>query len=408
MPIRLRQGSAAHRAYVVVPWLIVVVAIAYVPFASTVGFAPGSIDNVIRIGQLNEVIAFAVAILGLNLVIGYGGLLSLGQSAFVGLGAYTTVILVADHHWSYYATIPASAAICFLAGLLVGVPATRVSGLYLAVITLVVAFVFPAIVLRLDWLTGGPNGKGPARTEARLRPPSWMPFADDRRLAGPLWVYCILVVVAVVLFLLARNFVHSAPGRALVAVREQQTSAAANGVNVALYKATAFGISAVYGGIAGSMLMMNRPFASDVQFSTKVSIFLVVGLVIGGVGALSGAVPGAFVYLFVPYFVAQWTYDQSGMPPVLRQVTAPLFAWLHPAGAGAVDIIFGITLLALMFLLPGGLIAGVRRLRARIVTVEAHPRWLDDVPARKADLEIVPKQGLASRRPPPGRDPPTE
>ena len=101
-------------------------------------------------------------------MIGYSGQLSLGHSAFVGLGAYTTIILVADHHWSYFATIPVSAALCFVVGLIVGLPALRISGLYLAIVTLSVAFVFPTLVLKYDWLTGGPNGKKPPRGEGKL------------------------------------------------------------------------------------------------------------------------------------------------------------------------------------------------------------------------------------------------
>jgi ABC-type branched-subunit amino acid transport system permease subunit len=135
--------------------------------------------------------------------------------------------------------------------------------------------------------------------------------------------------------------------------------------------------------------MMNRPFASDVQFAPKVGIFLVVGLVIGGVGTISGSVVGAFVYFFMPYFVTQWTYDQHGMPPVLRQVTSPLFHWLHPAGGGAIDIFFGLTLLVLMFLLPGGFVHGMRRLRARVITVVPHPRWLDEVPGPAPEPQPV-------------------
>ena len=100
MPITLREGSVAHRVYVVVPWVIAAAIILFIPFANEIGFTPGSIDKATRLVQLNSTIAYAVAILGLNLVIGYSGQLSLGQSAFIGLGAYTTVILVADHHWS--------------------------------------------------------------------------------------------------------------------------------------------------------------------------------------------------------------------------------------------------------------------------------------------------------------------
>jgi branched-chain amino acid transport system permease protein len=378
MPITLHEGSLGHRVYVVVPWLLAAAAVVYVPFAVDVGFAPGSIDKALRISQINNAIAFAVAILGLNIVIGYSGQLSLGQSAFVGLGAYTTVILVADHNWSYVATLPVSAAVCFVAGLIVGVPATRVKGMYLAVVTLSVAYVFPPLVLKYEWLTGGVNGKGPPRTEARLVPPSWMPFADNGRIAHPLWVYCISIVLAALLFLLARNFIRSRPGRALIAARDNEPSALALGVNVPLYRAMAFGVSATYGGLAGSMLMFDRPFATDDQFGIRMAIFLVVGLVVGGSGTISGAIPGAFVYLFVPYFVSEWTFDQRGMPPGLRHVSAPLFDLLRPGGAAAVGVVFGLALLVLMFVLPGGFIAGVRMLRARVVTIVPHPRWLNE------------------------------
>ena len=94
--------------------------------------------------------------------------------------------------------------------------------------------------------------------------------------------------------------------------------------------------------------------------------------------------PGAFVYFFVPYYVTEWTYDQSGMPPGLRQLTSPLFEWLRPIGPGLSGIVFGLALLLLVFVMPGGCVAGLRALRARVVRVVPHPSWLDDV-ARPAD-----------------------
>ena len=376
MPIQIRQGSLNHRLYTIIPWIVAVGVLVYIPFASKVGFTPGSIDKPLRINQLNQVIAYAVAILGLDLVIGFSGQLSLGQSAFIGLGAYTTVILMADHHWSVFATLPVSAVVCFLGGLLVGIPAIRVKGVYLAIVTLVIAFVFPSLVLHYEWLTGGTNGKGPPRTEGRMIAPSWLPYADTGRLAGPLWVYTISVIVAAVLFVLARNLVKSRPGRALVAVRDNVPSAVSVGVNVGPYKALAFGISAMYGGLAGSMLMLIRPFASEVQFGWRLGIFLVVGLVIGGTGTISGAVIGALVYFFVPYYMSAWTYDQSGMPPVLRQISAPLFDLLRPGGGAADGIVFGMVVILLMFVLPGGCVAGLRRLRGRVVEVVPDPAWL--------------------------------
>ena len=379
--ITVRQGSPGHRAYVIGAWVIVALGLAYVVFAHSLPITLFSLDKGFRISQINDVVAYAVAILGLNLVIGYSGQLSLGQSAFVGLGAYTTIILVADHHWSYFATIPVSAGICFVVGLIVGLPALRIRGLYLAIVTLAVAYVFPTLVLKFESLTGGPNGKKPDRGTAEMIPPSWMPFADDGRIAEPLWIYCILIVMAVALFLLARNFIKSRPGRALIAVRDNQTSASISGVNLALYKAMAFGVSAVFGGLAGTMLMINRPFASDVQFGLNLAIFLVVGLVAGGAGTISGAVPGALIYVFIPYFVGEWTLDQTGMPPGLKQITNPLFNWLEDRqGGDAISgVFFGLGLLALVFLLPGGFVSGMRKLRARIIHVIPNPPWIKDV-----------------------------
>src|SRR6478736_7277978 len=126
------------------------------------------------------------------------------------------------------------------------------------------------------------------------------------------------------------------------------------------------------------MLMMNRPFASDVQFGLNLAIFLVVGLVIGGAGTISGAIPGALVYVFVQYFMAGWAEDQSGMPPGLKQITGPLFDWLstRQGGGSIAGVFYGILLLIAVFILPGGIIDGLRRLRARIVTIVPNPGWL--------------------------------
>jgi branched-chain amino acid transport system permease protein len=381
--ITLRQGTPAHRAYVIGAWALVVLGLLYIVFAHSLPVTVWSLDSASRITLVNDVVCFAIAILGLNLVVGYSGQLSLGQSAFVGLGAYTTIVLVADHGWSYFATLPVSAALCFVVGLIVGLPALRIRGLYLAIVTLAVAYVFPTLVLKYDWLTGGPNGKKPPRGTAEMKAPSWMPFADDGRISGPLWIFCVLTVIAAILFILARNYIKSRPGRALIAVRDNQTSASISGVNLALYKTMAFGVSAAFGGLGGSMLMINRPFASDVQFGLTLAIFLIVGLVAGGAGTISGAIPGAWIYVFVPWYVSQWTTDPSGMAPGLRQVSKPLFDWLQGRpGAGAVyGVFFGVILLILVFLLPGGFIAGMRKLRARFVQVIPHPSWLADVAA---------------------------
>jgi len=384
LPITLREGSVGHLVYMAVGWALAIAPILYVVFAHRFGWTWGSVDKAYRLVQINDVVAYAVAILGLNIAIGYSGQLSLGQSAFVGLGAYTTMVMVVDHGWSYFAALPVAATLSFGVGLVIGLPASRIRGSYLAIVTLAMAYVFPELVVRFESLTGGSNGKGPARGEARLIPPSWVPVADAGRLARPLWVFCLLVVIAGVLFLLARNGVRSRVGRALIALRDNEASATASGIDVARHKAVAFALSATYGGIAGGMLMMNRPFASEVQFGTRVAIFLVVGVVIGGAGTIAGAVPGAIAYVFVPYFVSGWAVDPSGLPPGVRQVTKPLFDWLRPAGSAAAGIFFGLLLLLLVFVLPGGFVDGVRRLRARVITIEPNPPWMVDVGAPPA------------------------
>jgi branched-chain amino acid transport system permease protein len=385
LPITVRQGSPGHLVYMALGWALALAPIFYVLFAHRFGWTWGSVDKVYRLVQINDVVAFAVAILGLNIAIGYSGQLSLGQSAFVGLGAYTTMVLVADHGWSYFAALPVVATLCFGVGLLIGLPASRIRGSYLAIVTLAMAYVFPELVVRFESLTGGSNGKGPERGTARLIPPSWLPLADAGRLARPLWAFCILVVIAAVMFLLARNGIHSRPGRALVAMRDNEASARASGIDVMPYRAVAFAVSAAYGGIAGAMLMMNRPFASDVQFGIRVAIFLVVGVVIGGAGTIAGAVPGAIAYVFVPYLVTGWAVDSDGLPPGVKQVTAPLFDWLKPAGSAAAGIFFGLLLLLLVFVLPGGFVDGFRRLRARVITIEPNPPWMVDVGAPPVD-----------------------
>jgi len=405
-PVRLREGSSAHRAYVRGAWALAALVIAAPVLAEMFGSSFASLEKPARIGQLNMVAAYAVAILGLDIVVGWTGQLVLGQSAFVGLGAYTTVILVADHHWSFYTAVPATAAVCFAAGLLVGIPATRVKGLYLAIVTLVLAAVFPAIVLRLDWLTGGSNGKGPPRTQAKLRPPSWMPFADAGRLASPLWVYCLCVALAAGVFVLARNVVHSRTGRATITMRDHEPAAVALGVDVPGVKALAFGASAACGGLAGAMLMMNRPFAGDGMFNYRMSIFLLAALVIGGVGTLSGAIPGALAYVFVPFFLTTWAFDQRGLPPGVRQLTRPLFVLLRPAGGEAGAMFFGAALIVLTFVFPGGVVAGARQIKARVVTITPNPPWLADhvslppfVPERP--LVVEPPDDRIFRRPDP-------
>jgi branched-chain amino acid transport system permease protein len=355
----LTERSPQHRAYQTIGWAIGIAIIIYLPYQS---------DQVARIEQYSEVAAIAVAILGLNLVTGYSGAISLGHSAFVGIGAYTTMILVVDHDWSYLATMPMAFVVCFVVGVFVGLPALRIGGFYLAMVTLGLATVFPALVLKYGSLTGGTTGKF---AQDKLLPPDWTPWDVRDRTGPPTYRYFVVVTIAALMFLLARNLLRSRVGRALIAARDNQTSAATSGINVAVYKTLIFGTSAAFAGIAGSLLMIQRPQATETKFGVNLAIYLFVGLVVGGVATISGAIPGAILFVFVPFYTSLWSTN---------------FSFLEGRLVAPADLLYGVLLLAVVFVLPGGAIDGIRRLRMRIVRIVPNPPWLSSV---KSDEKAV-------------------
>ncbi len=367
MPIRLVQGTPKHRAYLAGAWAIaiaVLIALPFIKLPELFGNPTGQVLN------WNKVLAYAVAVLGLNLVIGYSGQISLGHSAFVGLGAYATVITVADHHWSYFAALPLAFVLPFLLGCVVGLPALRIKGLYLVVVTFALAITFPTVILRYASVTGGSNGKNVAGT---LEPPSWTPFDSRERIDPYRFRYFVLLLVAAVMFILARNLIKSRAGRALVAQRDNPLAAAISGVSVPVNKVLIFGVSAGFCGVAGWMLIINLPFASDVSFSVLLSITLIIGLVMGGGATVSGAIPGAVLVVIVSYLLEHLT-DSQKLGPISMK-------WLatRPGKGGIVSMAFGILLLGFVFVLPGGVIDGLRKLRSRFVVIVPRPAWLSDV-----------------------------
>ncbi len=375
MPVSMVEGTPKHRAYMIGAWVVGILVLLAIPFIKL----PELFGN--PTGQLlnwNRVLAYAVAILGLNLVVGYSGQISLGHSAFIGLGAYTTVILVADHHWSYFAALPVSFLMSFLLGCVVGLPALRIKGLYLVVVTFALAVAFPTVILRYASLTGGSNGKNAPGT---VEPPDWTPFDPRERLDPYRFRYYVLLAVAAIMFLLARNIIKSRAGRALVAQRDNPIAASISGVQVPVNKVLVFGLSAGFCGVAGWMLIINLPFASDVSFSVALSITLIIGLVMGGGATISGAVPGAIVVVIGNYLLEQLTEKEKVGPFSME--------WLatRPGKGGIVSIAFGLLLLLFVFVLPGGVIDGLRRLRARLVRVTPHPAWLSQTKVSEAVSE---------------------
>jgi len=182
----------------------------------------------------------------------------------------------------------------------------------------------------------------------------------------------VVLIIAVLMFVLVRNLLHSRAGRALIALRDNSTSAATSGVNLPIYKTLIFGLSAGIAGVDGSCLMIQQPQATDGKFGIELAIFLVVALVIGGVATTRGAIPGALAFVFIPYYSSQWS-EKVG------------FLKGRP-GAGAIaGVIYGVLLLIFVFVLPGGVIDGIRRLRARILVVVPNPPWLAQVSPQAAE-----------------------
>jgi branched-chain amino acid transport system permease protein len=284
-----------------------------------------------RVGQFTQAIALAVAVLGLNLLVGYSGQISLGHGAFFALGSYISAILNVKTGVPYLLTLPIAAVGCYVAGLLVGLPALRLRGLYLALVTLGLAVATPQIIKRLDGLTGGTQGLSVPRPEA----PAWTGLADDQ------FLYFLTLAIALVLFLLAAGMVRGRVGRALTAMRENELAARAMGVNLATFKTGAFAVSAAYAGLGGALYLYPIGFLAPESFPLALSFGFLAAIVVGGLGTIWGAVFGALFIEFVPVYASD----------------------VNEALAG---VIYGSVLIAFMYALPDGVMGLGRRLAAAV------------------------------------------
>ena len=295
--------------------------------------------NAYRVGQFTQAAALAIAVLGLNLLVGYSGQISLGHGAFFALGAYTSAIAIDDLGVPYLLTLPLAGAVCALAGFLLGLPALRLRGLYLALVTLGVAIATPQIIKRASGLTGGTQGLSIDKVTA----PAWSGLADDQ------WLYFVTLVVTVVMFVLAAFLVRGRVGRALVAIRDNEIAARTMGVDLARYKTGTFAVSAAYAGIGGAIFTLPIGFLAPESFPLALSFAFLAAIVVGGLATIGGAVFGALFIEFVPVYAAD----------------------VDEALAG---VIYGGVLILFMYLLPGGVMGLVRR----ITTTRERPRGSDD------------------------------
>ena len=288
-----------------------------------------------------QVLILAIALLGLNLLTGFNGQISLGHGAFFAIGGYGAAILTVKLGMPYWAAIPLASLVCFVAGFLFGFPALQFGGLYLALATFALAVATPQILNYngFDAYTGGSQGVTLAKPHA--------PFG--LQLDADQWLYLVCLFCATLLYWAARNLVSGRIGRALIAIRDHPIAAETMGVNAALFKTTCFGVSALYAGVAGGLSAIVVGFVSPDSFGLSLSLSFLVGIVVGGLASLGGVLFGALFIEFVPNLADQLSVN---------------FGESAKALPGA---IYGVLLILVMATIPTG-VAGALRRAARLAS----------------------------------------
>jgi branched-chain amino acid transport system permease protein len=291
-----------------------------------------------RVFQFNLVLVYAVAILGLNILTGFNGQISLGHGAFYAFGAYIAAMLMDKAGVPYWATLPVAFVLCFAFGFVVGFPALRLAGHYLALATFALALAVPQLLKykKIEAYTGGVQGIVLSKPEA--------PFAFSlfgQPLSADRWLYFFTLFVAALMFLLAWNLLRGRVGRALIAVRDHPIAATAMGINLPMFKSLTFGVSAGVTGLAGALGGIVVAYVSPDSFTVALSIFLLVGVVVGGLASIPGAIFGGIFIQFVPNIADE-------------------------ISKSAPAAIYGVLLIGLMYLMPTGAMGGLNRLWSRL------------------------------------------
>jgi branched-chain amino acid transport system permease protein len=266
--------------------------------------------------------AYACAILGLTVLTGTNGQISLGQGAFMAAGGYTLAILAHSAGWPPELAIPIAAVVAFVLGGVVGLIALRLTGAYLALATFALAVSVSPLIKRFGWITGGAQGVT-------------LPFSRDSRV-----LYAETWGIAALLLLITWFMLRGRIGRSLRAIRDNEIAAASFGIDPVPYKTFAFALSAAYAGIAGALVATATAYVSPDTFGLQLSLTLIIGVVIGGLDSLWGAVIGGLVVEFLP-LAAQ------------------------SINVAATSLVYGIALILVMILMPGGIAGALRTLSRR-------------------------------------------
>lgn len=313
--------ASVQRVFVLTAIVVLIVA----PFVRTAS----------QLEDLSRLLVLVLAVLGVGLLAGTTGLISLGHAVFVGFGAFCMANLLDTALPAPLALVVAT-ILTGLLGMVVGIPAVRVRGPYLALITFGLSVVFPPLGRYLSRLTGAPLGKT-VNLDTYLPPDA---FGLENHVH--LWNYVVVVLVVGIWFLLARNLLSSRMGRAVRATRDHELAASTFGVRLAHAKTGIFGVSAAMAGTAGALQAVVDPFLQVNDFDWNMSLEIYASAVIGGVGSLIGALLGVVVLVLVP------AANQA-----IGLLDNPTLA-------------FGVTLLLVTFIAPDGLAGALTRVGRRL------------------------------------------
>lgn len=355
LPLKVHHDSAGHWAIRAVWVLATVLFVLYIPTKAQDG----------TVGDMTFALQLAIAAMALNLVMGFGGIISIGHSAYFGLGGYTTAVLVDHYGWSQGWTFYIAAILGFVVGCATSLPALRLKGVYLALVTLGLAVLFPQLVKwqKAEWLTDGARGIDDLGYDDV---PKWPILGELRREEGRLvFMWWVTVIVLVLAYLACRGIVKSRVGRSLIAIRDNETGAAVMGVNTARTKTLVFGASASMCAVAGSLFVVSGKLANpDLRFFTLVgSIVFLLVMVLGGAATLWGPIVGAIAYVVVETRTRKAAADGDGF-------IGWLFGWMSGSPA---SLILALVLLGMMFVAPFGIIGLFKRLAAKFVVLIPSP-----------------------------------
>jgi branched-chain amino acid transport system permease protein len=371
LPIRIKEFTPIHwaiRVAAVVALAIVAILLASTAQAST-------------LSDITEACTLATAAVALNLLLGFNGQISIGHSAFAGFAAFNAGYTVNQLHWNPYVSLVVGMVFCFVLGLALGLPALRLKGPYLALVTLAIAFVWPVIAKKFL----AEKVKKSSLKGTKLTPPSWTGLAakgKDARLDAAIFIFWVAVIVLAVSYIVVRNLRKSRIGRSLVAVRDNETAAAVMGVNLKFTKTVTFGISAAIAGASGWVTAGRLDVLDENSFTILTSITYLLAVFLGGAATLTGPIVGAFAYYFANDYL---------------KVHAPGWTWLPgPLSKGPVaPFLLGVLVIVFVFIAPFGLVGFIKEQARRVFVVA--PRPLRQLPI--TDLAGEPAETASTAEP---------